>query len=238
MKILPAIDLKDGLCVRLEKGDFSTTEQVAQDPLETARGFESVGAEMIHVVDLDGALAGRRHNSEIVTRIVKSVRCKIEMGGGIRNMKDMKTVERMGVHRMVIGSAAVSDPGFVEEAVAAYGDRVAVGIDAKDGLVRTHGWVEDSGEDAVEFAKKMEGLGIRTIIFTDIDTDGMLRGPSLDKLEALREALSCELIASGGVTNIEDIQQLKDLGMDGVIIGRAYYAGTINLGEAIREAAK
>lgn len=237
MIILPAIDLKDGLCVRLRKGDFSTAEQVSQDPVETARAFEEAGAQMIHVVDLDGALAGRRYNSEIVTKITKSVDCGIELGGGIRNMKDLKAVERMGVRRMVIGSAAVSDPDFVKAAVKAYGDRIAVGVDASNGQVRTHGWQHSSGEFAAAFAVKMENLGVKTIIYTDIDTDGMLRGPSIDQLIELREALSCQLIASGGVTNLEDIQQLRDIGLDGVIIGKACYAGTINLREAIREAA-
>jgi phosphoribosylformimino-5-aminoimidazole carboxamide ribotide isomerase len=156
------------------------------------------------------------------------------MGGGLRSMEDLDEIDALGVWRMVIGSAAVSDPGFVADAVKKYGARIAVGIDARDGKVRTHGWTVDSGMDAIEFAQVMERHGAQTIIFTDIDTDGTLMGPPLVSLKKLRDALSCAIIASGGVASIGDIGELKKIGMDGVIIGKAYYAGTIDLAQAVR----
>lgn len=235
MNILPAIDLKDGRCVRLLKGDFDTVHQVAEDPVAVAKVFTDAGARMIHMVDLDGALNGVRKNGQIVRDVAASTAARIELGGGMRRMADLDAAAELGVYRFVIGSAAVSDPAFVTEAVAKYGERIAVGIDAKDGKVRTHGWTADSGVDAIEFAKKMESLGVKTIIFTDIDTDGTLQGPPLDTLKALRQAVRSHIVASGGVTNIGDIKALKTLGLDSAIIGKAYYAGTIDLGEAVKE---
>ena len=233
MIILPAIDLKDGKCVRLYKGDFATVHQVAEDPLETAKIFKEAGAEFIHMVDLDGAKDGVRKNGDIVKAVCENSGLKVELGGGIRNMSDLEAVFELGVYRGVIGSAAVTDPDFVEAAAKKYGDRVAVGIDTLDGKVKTSGWVEDSGLDYLEFAKKMEALGVQNIIFTDIATDGALSGPSLARLKALRETVSCKITASGGVANFMDIANLKHISMDGAIIGKAYYAGTIDLKEAI-----
>ena len=236
MIIYPAIDLKDGKCVRLLKGDFATVHQVAEDPVETARAFRQAGAEWIHMVDLDGARDGVRKNSEIVQAVCQQSGLKIELGGGIRSMEDLNAVFRLGVSRCVIGSAAVSDPEFVRHAVEVYGDKIAVGIDALDGEVKTAGWEQGSGLDYLEFAKKMEALGVQTIIFTDIATDGALSGPSMERLTALRQAVGCRITASGGVSCNEDITALKAAGMDGAIIGKAYYAGTIDLPQAIREA--
>lgn len=238
MIVLPAIDLKGGKCVRLFKGDFDTTHQVSENPVETAMSFKEAGAEIIHIVDLDGALNGKGKNADIVQKIVRSTGLKVELGGGMRTLKDLIEADKIGVYRIVIGSAAVTDPSFLKAALSEYGDRIAVGIDAREGKVKTHGWLDDSGEDAVSFGVKMEQMGAKTIIYTDIDTDGMLQGPSIGQLERLREVLSCNIIASGGVTNLEDIQQLRDIGMDGAIIGKACYSGNINLREAIREAAK
>lgn len=236
MRILPAIDLKDGKCVRLFKGDFNTVHQVSDDPVETARIFETAGARLIHVVDLDGALDGKRKNGELVKRIAGATAARIELGGGIRNMDDIHAADELGVWRFIIGSAAVSDPDFVAEAVKEYGERIAVGIDARNGFVSTHGWVRDSEIDAVDFARDMEALGVQTIIFTDIDTDGTLQGPPISKLKMLRAAVKCEIIASGGVAALNDIKALRELGADGAIIGKAYYAGTIDLCEAVKEA--
>lgn len=236
MIILPAIDLKDGKCVRLLKGDFATVHQVSDDPLKTAEEFKKAGAEFIHMVDLDGARDGTRKNGEIVKKVCAESGLKIEMGGGIRSMADLEAVFEMGVYRGVIGSAAVTDPDFVKEAAERYGDRIAVGIDTMDGKVKTAGWIEDSGIDYLEFAKKMEQLGVRNIIFTDIATDGALSGPSLERLKALRETVSCRITASGGVACNQDIRDLMAIQMDGTIIGKAYYAGTIDLAEAVRDA--
>lgn len=236
MIIYPAIDLKDGKCVRLLKGDFATVHQVAEDPVETAQAFRQAGAEWIHMVDLDGARDGVRKNSEIVQAVCQQSGLKIELGGGIRSMADLEKVFRLGVSRCVIGSAAVSDPAFVRQAAEVYGDKIAVGIDALDGEVKTAGWEQGSGLDYLEFAKSMDALGVQNIIFTDIATDGALSGPSMERLKALRQAVDCKITASGGVSCNEDITALKAAGMDGAIIGKAYYAGTIDLPKAIREA--
>lgn len=236
MIILPAIDLKDGKCVRLYKGDFATVHQVSDDPLQTAAEFRAAGAKFIHMVDLDGAKDGVRKNGNIVQAVCETSGLKVELGGGIRNMPDLEAVFALGVYRAVIGSAAVTNPDFVAEAAKKYGDRIAVGIDTLDGEVKTAGWIEDSGLDYLMFAKKMEDLGVRNIIFTDIATDGALSGPSLARLKLLREAVSCQITASGGVSCNKDITDLIDLRMDGAIIGKAYYAGTIDLAQAVKEA--
>lgn len=236
MIILPAIDLKDGKCVRLYKGDFGTVHQVAEDAVDTAKTFAAAGARYIHMVDLDGALGAGTMNAGMVKSVAESVPVKIELGGGMRTMADLDAADKFGVYRMIIGSAAVKNPNFVSDAVEKYKDRIAVGIDAKDGLVRVSGWRENSGLDYVEFAKSMEVVGVKAIIFTDIDTDGALQGPCFDSLVCLKNAVSCDIIASGGVSSIEDIERLRDLGMYGAIIGKAYYAGAVDLKEAIEKA--
>ena len=235
MLIFPAIDLKDGKVVRLYKGDFATVHQVAEDPLDTARTFLAAGAKHLHMVDLDGARGGVRQNSAIV-KAVSEVGLRIELGGGIRSMADLEAVFDLGVWRAVIGSAAVSHPDFVKEAVAKYGsERIAVGIDAKDGLVRTAGWEENAGLDYISFAKQMESIGVKYIIFTDIDTDGTLSGPSFDRLQALQSAVSCSITASGGVSSNEDLRQLRDRGLYAAIVGKAWSSGSVDLALAIRE---
>lgn len=235
MLIFPAIDLKDGKVVRLHKGRFDTVHQVADDPMETAKTFCAAGARYLHMVDLDGARDGKRKNSAIV-QAVAEVGLRIELGGGIRSMADLEAVFGLGVWRAVIGSAAVSDPEFVREAVAKYGpERIAVGIDAKDGLVRTSGWEENAGLDYISFAEQMGSIGVKYIIFTDIETDGTLSGPSFDRLEALQKAVSCSITASGGVSSNEDLRQLRDRGLYAAIVGKAWYAGAVDLAQAIRE---
>ena len=236
MIIEPAIDLKDQMCVRLKKGDFDTVHKVAEDPVATALAFRDAGAKWIHMVDLDGARSGRRINAPIVAKVARESGLQIEMGGGLRTMEDLHAAADSGVQRLCIGSAAVSDPEFVRQAVAEYGERIAVGIDALDGTVRVSGWEQDSGLDCLVFAKQMEEIGVKTIVFTDISTDGMLSGPSYAWLEKLQMAVSCNIVASGGVAVLDDIRRLRDLGVYGAIIGKAYYAGTIDLAEAIREA--
>ena len=233
MTIFPAIDLKDGKCVRLRKGDFDTAHQVADSASETAAAFAAAGAQWVHMVDLDGARDGERKNGAIVSQIAASSGLKVELGGGIRSEADLAAVSAMGVERMVIGSAAVSDPDFVKRAVEMYGDRTAVGIDCLDGKVRTSGWERDSGLDGVAFARQMEQLGVKYIIYTDIATDGMLSGPSFAQLKKLSGAVSCNITASGGVTTLDDVKRLRDMGLYGAIIGKAYYAGTIDLARAV-----
>lgn len=235
MNILPAIDLKDGRCVRLRKGDYATAHRVAQDAVETAKQFLSAGAEWIHMVDLNGAKDGTHANYSVVESVINETGAKVELGGGIRSMEDIQVAEKLGVQRMIIGSAAVQNPDFVKEAVARYGEKIAVGIDAQKGTVRTQGWLNDSGEDYITFAKKMAALGVQTIIFTDIDKDGMLEGPNFSQLSALRQAVDCIIIASGGVSTLQDVQRLKELKIDAAIAGKAIYAGTLDLAAAIRE---
>ena len=239
MTIYPAIDLKDGRCVRLYKGDFDTVHQVAEDPLAVAAAFRAAGARHVHVVDLDGAKSGERKNAAIVRALCAESGLRVELGGGLRSMEDLEAMDALGVWRLIIGSAAVTQPELVKAAAERFGkDRVAVGVDAMNGRVRTHGWVEDSGRDAFEFAREMEALGAGTVIFTDIERDGTLSGPPLDSLRRLCAGLRCGVTASGGVAAIEDIAAIKETGATGAIIGKAYYAGTIDLAEAIRIAAE
>ena len=236
MILFPAIDLKNGQAVRLYKGDFATAHQVAADPLAVAKDFYAAGARYVHMVDLDGARSGARQNGSIVKAVAEQSGLKVELGGGIRSMADLEEVFSLGVWRCVIGSAAVSHPEFVKEAVEQYGERVAVGIDAMDGIVKTAGWEQSSGLNYLDFARSMEGLGVRTIIFTDISTDGMLSGPSFDRLAELQKAVSCQITASGGVSSNGDLSQLNAMGLYGAIIGKAYYAGTVDLSAAVKEA--
>ena len=237
MILLPAIDMKDGCCVRLKKGDFATVHQVANSALETAKRFADAGASWVHMVDLDGARDGIRQNFPFIYEVIQDSGLQVELGGGIKNELDVITVGGARVSRMVIGSAAVSRPDLVAYALEQYGaDRVSVGIDCLNGSVRTSGWEQDSGLDCLEFAAHMEQIGVRTIIFTDIAADGMLSGPSYRQLDALQKVVSCKLVASGGVTTLDDVKRLRDMGIYGAIIGKAYYAGTLDLAQAVREA--
>ena len=187
------------------------------------------------MVDLDGARDGVRQNGGLVRTVAEQSGLRVELGGGIRSMEDLEEVFELGVWRAVLGSAAVEDPAFVREAVSRYGGRIAVGVDTKDGKVRTAGWVRDSGMDDLEFVKEMESIGVKTIIFTDIDTDGTLSGPSFTRLEALRRNYSGQIVASGGVSSNEDLRALSRLGLYGAIIGKAMYTGAVDLARAVRE---
>ncbi|MDY3071321.1 MAG: 1-(5-phosphoribosyl)-5-[(5-phosphoribosylamino)methylideneamino]imidazole-4-carboxamide isomerase [Eubacteriales bacterium] len=233
MRILPSIDLKDGKVVRLYKGDFATTHTVADSAEETARRFLDAGATLLHMVDLDGAKTGGGANRRLVRDVIAHTGAAVELGGGIRSMEDIADVLALGVSRVVLGSAAVEKPELVPAAVEAYGEKIAVGIDAQKGTVRTRGWVEDSGLPYLDFARKMEGCGVRTIIFTDIDRDGLQKGPSFAYLQALREAVGCEIVASGGVTTLEDVVRLRDMGIDAAIVGKAAYTGAMDLRRAV-----
>ncbi len=233
MIILPAIDLKDGKCVRLYKGDFDTVHTVADSAVDTARYFVSCGAEMIHMVDLDGAKTGDGKNLEVVRSVIDEVGVKVELGGGMRTMSDIDRAIELGVSRVIIGSAAVKNPQLVKEAVNKYGDQIAVGIDALGGSVRTEGWIENSGLDYIEFSKLMASFGVKTIIFTDIDKDGLQEGPSFDALKRLRNEVDCAIVASGGVTTLSDIERLRDMGIEYAIAGKAVYAGTLDLKKAV-----
>lgn len=237
MRILPAIDLHDQMCVRLVKGDYATAHKVAEDAVETAKAFLQAGADFIHMVDLDGAKDGTHPNYPIVRRVIEQTGISVELGGGIRSMEDIERVLALGVKRVIIGSAAVKNPLFVKQACEKYSDKIAVGIDALHGTVRTEGWIKDSGMDYIEFAKLMESYGVKTIIFTDIDKDGMLSGPNFAQLQALRDAVSCGIVASGGVSTLEDITKLRDMGIEEAIAGKAVYTGQLDVRQAILTAA-
>lgn len=233
MIILPAIDIKDGQCVRLTKGDFATVEKVAEDPLETALAFQKAGAEWIHMVDLDGAKEGSLKNSQVFIQAAQNTGLKVELGGGIRKIESIDYYLEQGIARVIIGSAAISKPEMVKEAVMKYGDKIAVGIDARNGMVSADGWLTDSDVTYLELAKRMEAIGVECIIFTDISKDGTLSGPNLEQLERINEAVSCNIIASGGIHTIKDIIDLKEMGIYGAICGKSIYKGTLSLEEAI-----
>lgn len=236
MILLPAIDMKDGRCVRLKKGEFSTASQVADSALETAKAFAAAGAKWVHMVDLDGARNGGRQNFPTILEVIRQSGLSVELGGGIKTREDVDAVAEAGAARLVIGSAAVTNPAVVDYALERYGDRAAVGIDCLNGRVRTAGWERDSAVGYLDLARQMEEKGVKTIIFTDISTDGMLSGPSFDQIDVLQKAVGCDIVASGGVTTLDDVKRLRDMGLYGAIIGRAYYAGTLDLAEAVREA--
>lgn len=233
MIIFPAIDIMDAKPVRLLRGDFDTAEQVAEDVLSTAKQFARVGCTWVHMVDLDGSLQKKPVNADPILQVVKHTPLKVEVGGGIRTMEDIAFYLDRGVDRVILGSVALKNPELVQQAVDAYGDKIAVGIDAKQGMVATEGWTEDSKMDFIDLAKAMEKMGVATIIYTDIGRDGTLSGPDVQGLDRLNKAVSCNVIASGGVTTITDILVMKDKKMYGTICGKCIYKKTLDLREAV-----
>lgn len=234
MRIYPAIDIKDGKCVRLFKGRFDQVTVYGDDPAEMAKKWESLGGEFIHVVDLDGALKGSGVNAAAIKKICESVSVPVQTGGGIRTMEDIEAKFACGINRVIIGTKAVSNPEFVKAAVEKYGDRIVIGIDAKDGMVAVEGWEKTSDFAAVEFARMMADLGVRTIVYTDIATDGTLAGPNVEAMQEMAQRTGLDVIASGGVGNIDHVKSLIPTGVEGVITGRALYTGDLDLPEAIR----
>lgn len=233
MIIFPAIDIIDGKPVRLYKGDFSTAKQVAADALETAEGFVKAGCAWIHMVDLDGSLKKEPVNADTFITVAKETSLKVELGGGIRTMKDIDFYINNNISRIILGSVALKNPDLVKEAVQEFGDAIAVGIDAKNGFVATEGWVEGSDVYFTDLAKKMEDMGVKTIIFTDIGKDGTLSGPNLEQLVEINNAVSCDITASGGVTSMGDILALRDKKLYGAICGKSIYEGTLQLRDAV-----
>lgn len=236
MIIFPAIDIANGTCVRLLKGDFNTVEKVAENPLETAMGFEKCGATHLHMVDLDGAKYGKRINTPIFVEIAKQTNLSLQVGGGIRDLKTCEQYLSSGVSRVILGSIAVKNPTLVAEAVKEFGDKIVVGIDALNEMVATEGWLETSNVNYIDLAKAMEDVGVKNIVFTDISKDGTLQGPNLTQLDAINKAVSCNIIASGGIANIGDIKSLASLNMYGTICGKSLYKGTLDLSDAIEVA--
>lgn len=233
MIIFPAIDIIGGKPVRLYKGDFNTAKQVAADALETAESFVKAGCEWIHMVDLDGSLKKEPVNADTFISVAKQTPLRVELGGGIRTMNDIDFYVNNGISRMILGSVALKNPQLVKEAVKEFGDIIAVGIDAKNGYAAAEGWVESSDVYFTDLAKQMEQVGVKTIIFTDISKDGTLSGPNLEQLNEINQAVSCNITASGGVTNRNDIINLRDSGLYGAICGKSLYEGTLNLIDAV-----
>ncbi len=232
MNIFPAIDLYGGKAVRLYKGDYAQMTVYSDNPLEVAHKFEGMGATCLHLVDLEGAKDGVPGNLETIKKIVSETSLFTEVGGGIRNIEVAKMYIESGVDRIILGTAAVTDEGFLREAVSLFGEKVAVGVDLRDGYVAIKGWTEKSQVSADEFMSKMEALGVKTVICTDISRDGAMQGSNNELYKALSEKYNVNLIASGGVSTIEDVRVLADMGLYGAIIGKAYYIGAIDLKEA------
>ncbi len=239
MLIFPAIDLKqarDGrcLCVRLRQGRADAETVFSDDPPAVAKRWEDAGAEWLHVVDLDGAFTGRPTNAAAIAAIVQAVTAKIQTGGGIRDDAAAERLLGLGVQRVVIGTRGLTDAAWLRALCARYPDRIAGAIDARGGRVAVDGWTRDSGIDALEAARTFAGCGVAAVVFTDIATDGMMLGPNVAATERLLEAVAVPVIASGGVSTVEDVRRLAALPLEGIIIGRALYDGTVDLGEAIR----
>ena len=236
MIIYPAIDIRGGRCVRLTEGRFDAETVFADEPAERALKWAGLGAEFLHLVDLDGALAGEGKNVPVIQRILKSVSIPVQLGGGIRNLETIEKLLELGVTRLILGSAAVKNPELVAEACKKYPGHIAVGIDAKNGEVAIEGWGQGSGVAATELAKKMASFGVETIIYTDISRDGMLSGVNVEATAALARACGVPIIASGGVASLDDIRRVKAVegdGVQGCIIGKAIYTGAVDLKEAL-----
>lgn len=235
MIILPAIDIKDGNCVRLLKGDFATVHKVADSYMETAKNFEKAGASWIHMVDLDGAKEGKPVNGDIFIDVAENTGLKVEVGGGIRSLETVEYYVSKGISRVILGSVTLKNPQIVIDAVKEYGEKIAVGIDAKNEMVAAEGWLEDSQVDYIELSLQMIKAGVKNIIFTDISKDGTLSGVNVEQLSALKNAAGdkCNITASGGVHNIADIKACMKMGLYGAICGKSIYSGTLDLREAI-----
>lgn len=236
MLILPAIDLIEGKAVRLFQGDYAKMTVYSDDPVEVARGFAEAGAEWVHMVDLAGARSGGTPNLELVRAVARETHLHVEIGGGIRDMDTVARCFDAGVSRVILGTAAVTDPGFAAQAAGAYGENVAVGVDIRDGRVAIRGWTEQSELDAIDLCRTMQGIGVHTVICTDISRDGAMRGTNHALYRLFSEQLHMNIIASGGVSTLEDVRKLRELGLYGAIIGKAYYTGAVQLAEAIEAA--
>ena len=233
MILLPAIDLFGGQAVRLYQGDYNQMTVYDPDPLHTVRQFERAGATHLHLVDLEGAKTGRTTNLPVIQRIAAQTNLLIEVGGGIRTMDTVRRYLEAGASRVILGTAAVTDPAFTAQAVAQYGEKIAVGADLKDGKVAIKGWLETSQDSWETFFDRMQALGVRTVICTDISRDGMLNGPNVEATRQLTEATGIDVIASGGVSSMEDLRSLYEAGIKGAIIGKALYEKRVDLREAI-----
>ena len=233
MELFPAIDLIGGCAVRLVKGDYAQKTVYSDNPAEVAKSFAAAGAKYLHVVDLEGAKDGGTPNLETIQNIVENGGLLVEVGGGIRSEEVIKKYLDAGVFRVILGTAAVQNPAFLEEMVQKYGEKIAVGVDIKDGMVAIKGWTEVSQESCFDFCEKLQKIGVKTIICTDISKDGLLSGTNLELYKELSEKFSVDIVASGGVTTLDDVKKLADMGMYGAILGKALYTGNIDLKAAV-----
>jgi phosphoribosylformimino-5-aminoimidazole carboxamide ribotide isomerase len=236
MKIFPAIDLFDGKAVRLYKGDYNQMTVYSDNPLEIAMDFKRQGAECIHIVDLEGAKTGKTPNIEKIKQIKKQASLFTEVGGGIRSMEVIDSYLSAGIDRVILGTIAVENPQFLEQAVQKYGDKIAVGVDVLDGLVAIKGWTEKSRYDLITFCKNLQKVGVKVIICTDISKDGAMQGANQEMYKTLKEKTGLNVIASGGVSSLNDISALRDMGMYGAIVGKAYYIKAMTIEDAIKVA--
>ena len=237
MLIIPAIDIKGGRCVRLFQGRMEQETVYSDDPVSVAKRWEDEGAEFLHIVDLDGAVSGVPKNKEIIESIIKSVKIPLEVGGGVRNIETIKEYFSIGAKKVIIGTVAWENPILISEVCKMFPERIIVGIDAKNGNVAVRGWEDVTETSASTLAKRFEGMGISGIIYTDISRDGTLSGPNIDSIKSFAKSISIPVIASGGVSDINDIKnimKLKKHGVTGVIVGKALYSGAVNLKEAIK----
>ena len=230
-QVIPAVDIRNGRCVRLFQGDYGQETVFSEDPVAVAQRWQQEGARSIHVVDLDGALAGEPQDLGIVRRMVETLTIPIGFGGGLRNLRSIRNVLEAGVQRAILGSAAVETPDLVKQACAVYGDRIAVSLDARNGTVMIHGWTEASGESAVEVAARMVNLGVYRLIYTDINRDGTMTEPNFDSTAQLLAAVGVPVIASGGISKAEHLVRLRNLGAEGALVGKAMYTGAIKLAD-------
>ncbi|MCL2559019.1 MAG: 1-(5-phosphoribosyl)-5-[(5-phosphoribosylamino)methylideneamino]imidazole-4-carboxamide isomerase [Turicibacter sp.] len=233
MKLFPAIDIKDKQAVRLSQGDFNQQTIYHNNPLEVAQQFQAAGSAWLHVVDLDGAKDGVSENVGIIREIITKTSLNVQLGGGIRTVQNVKSWLDAGLDRVIIGSAAVGNPDFVAELVATYGEKICIGVDAKNGKVATHGWLTDSGVDSFEFCQELAEIGVQTIVYTDIAKDGMMQGPNFEAYEKLVQDTKLHIIASGGVSCLEDVKRLAAIGVHGAILGKSLYEGAFTLEEAL-----
>jgi phosphoribosylformimino-5-aminoimidazole carboxamide ribotide isomerase len=236
MKIFPAIDIKDTKCVRLVKGDFDNKTEYEMSPVEQAGKYKNHGFKNLHIVDLDGALTGKTINLSIIQDIVKKFDFKVEIGGGIRNFESIEKYFDVGVDKVILGSAAIKDKKFLKEACEKFPNKIALGLDAKDGYLSVSGWKENSNLLTLDYLKEVNDYGVSRLIYTDIDRDGMKQSPNFDETSKVSEISNCPVIISGGVSSLEDIRKAKDLkNIEGIIVGKALYDGDIKLEELVKE---
>ncbi len=234
MLIYPAIDLKDKSCVRLEQGAYDKMTVYEKNPVKVAKRWEAMGAEILHLVDLDGARDGIRINESVVKKIVENIKIPIQLGGGIRDDESVDQLLNLGVSQVIIGTAALKNPEWIKKTIEKYGNKIIVSIDAINGFMATDGWEEVSKVRAIDYIKELESYGLSRIVYTDIAKDGMLAGPNFEMYEEVSKETSIEIIASGGVTSLEDIKRLKKMNLYGAIVGKALYDGKVDLGEVLK----